>query len=99
MTKLNLARHAPVLHLVLAHALQLDTIRRVQATWSVNKPWTAAFEGITFSRMLTPTMGKQLPSRREIGNSKDWYAVAILRDRTTVGHVPWKISTACALFL
>ena len=44
-------------------------------------------------------MGEQLPCRREIGNNKDRYAVAILRDRTTVGHVPRKISAACALFL
>ena len=52
-----------------------------------------------FKNIWTPAMGKQLPCRREIGNNKDWYAVAILRDCTMVVHVPRKISTACALFL
>ena len=52
-----------------------------------------------FKNIWTPAMGKQLPCRREIGNNKDWYTVAILRDCTTVGHVPRKISAACALFL
>ena len=31
-------------------------------------------------------MGEQLPCRRETSNNKDWYAVTVLRDRTTVGH-------------
>ena len=44
-------------------------------------------------------MGEQLPCKREIGNNKDRYTVAVLRDCTTVGHVPRKISAACALFL
>ena len=52
-----------------------------------------------FKNIWTPTMGEQLPCRREIGINKDRYAVAILRDRTAVGHVPRKISAACALFL
>ena len=52
-----------------------------------------------FKNIWTPTMGEQLPCRGEIGNNKDRYAVAILRDRTTVGHVPREISAACALFL
>ena len=43
-------------------------------------------------------MGKQLSCKREISNNKDWYVVAVLRDRITVGHVPRKISAACALF-
>ena len=32
-------------------------------------------------------------------NENDQYAVAVVRDRTTVGHVPRKISAACPLFL
>ena len=87
--------------LALAHALQLDAIRRVRATWSVNEPWTAAFRRghHVIKNIWTPTMGEQLPCKREIGNIKDRYAVAVLRDHTTVGHVPRKISVACALFL
>ena len=52
-----------------------------------------------FKNIWTPTMGEQLPCRREIGNNNDRYVVARLRNRTTVGHVPRKISAACALFL
>ena len=52
-----------------------------------------------FKNIWTPTLGKQLPCRREIGINKDRYAVAILRDRTMGGHVPRKISAACTLFL
>ena len=52
-----------------------------------------------FKNIWTPAIGEQLPCRREIGNNKDWNAVAILRDCTMVGHVPRKISAACALFL
>ena len=48
-----------------------------------------------FKSIWTPTMGEQL----EIGNIKGLYAVAVFRDRTIVGHVPRKISAACALFL
>ena len=45
-------------------------------------------------------MGEELSCKRELGNDKDRYAVAVvLRDSTTVGHVPRKISAACALFL
>ena len=36
--------------------------------------------------------------RRELGINKDQYVVAILRDRTTVGHVPRKMAP-CTLFL
>ena len=35
----------------------------------------------------------------EIGKIKDRYVVVVLRDRTTVGHVPRKISAARTLFL
>ena len=52
-----------------------------------------------FKNVWTPTVGEQLTCQREIGNNKDRYAVVILRNRTTVGHVPRKISAACALFL
>ena len=44
-------------------------------------------------------MGEQLPCRREIGINKDQYTVAIIGDCTMVGHVPKKITAACALFL
>ena len=52
-----------------------------------------------FKDVWTPTVGEQLSCQRETGNNKDRYAVAVLRDHTIVGHVPRKISAACALFL
>jgi uncharacterized protein YmfQ (DUF2313 family) len=33
-------------------------------------------------------MGKQLSYKREIVNDKGRYAVVVLQDRTTVGHLP-----------
>ena len=36
---------------------------------------------------------------RASGNKKDPYAVAVMRRRTIVGHVPRKISAACSPFL
>ena len=44
-----------------------------------------------FKNVWTPTVGEQLTCQREIGNNKDRYAVVVLRNRTTVGHVPRKI--------
>ena len=52
-----------------------------------------------FKNIWTPAIGEQLSCKREIGNNKNQYAVAVLRDHTMVGHVPRKISAACALFL
>ena len=52
-----------------------------------------------FKNIWTPTLGEQLPRKREICDNKDWYVAAALRDRTTVGHVSRKISAACTLFL
>ena len=43
--------------------------------------------------------GEELPCKRETGNDKDRYAVAVMRGDTIVGHVPRKISAACSLFL
>ena len=47
----------------------------------------------------TPSVGEELPCKRETGNDKDRYAVAVMRGDTIVGHVPRKISAACSLFL
>ena len=45
------------------------------------------------------TIGKQLPCQSEHGNAQDAFAVAVLKDGAIVGHVLWKISTACSMFL
>ena len=37
--------------------------------------------------------------RREPTNSADSYAVAVLKEETIIGHLPWKMSKVCSLFL
>ena len=44
-------------------------------------------------------IGERLPCKREPGNRKDPFAVAVVRSRDTVGHVPKKISSVCSMFL
>ena len=53
----------------------------------------------TYKDVWAATVGKQLPCKSEQGNAKDAFAVAVLKDGVIVGHVPWKISTACSMFL
>lgn len=52
-----------------------------------------------FKNIWRPTIGEQLVCKREVSNAQDTYAVAVMRGGTVVGHVPRKISAACALFL
>ena len=52
-----------------------------------------------YQRIWTPTLGEELHCEREDANSKDLYAVAVIKGRDTVGHVPRRISAACSLFL
>ena len=46
-----------------------------------------------------PTHGEILPCKREAGNWSDPFAVAVMKDSTTVSHVLRLISNACSLFL
>ena len=43
--------------------------------------------------------GEILNCIREISNPHDPYAVAVVKNAVTVGHVPRKISALCSLFL
>ena len=52
-----------------------------------------------YKDIWSPITGEQLPCEREYRNTKDPYTVAVMRESTDVGHVPRKISVACALFL
>ena len=52
-----------------------------------------------YKDIWSPTAGEELACARENSNTKDPYAVAVTRDSTVVGHVPRKLSAACALFL
>ena len=52
-----------------------------------------------YKDILIPTVGEELACARENSNTKNPYAVAVTRDSTVVGHVPRKLSAACAPFL
>ena len=40
-----------------------------------------------------------LECQREIENTRDRYAVSVLKNRAVVGHLPSKISKMCSIFL
>ena len=44
-------------------------------------------------------LGEQLPCQREPMNTKDPFAVAVVKSQVTVGHIPRKISSICSMFL
>ena len=44
-------------------------------------------------------VGDQLSCAREPGNCRDTFAVAIIKEGVTVGHVPRNISPVCSIFL
>ena len=44
-------------------------------------------------------LGEELDCTRERGNPRDAYAVAVVKNGTTVGHLPRKHCRLCALFL
>ena len=44
-------------------------------------------------------LGEQLPCQREPMNSKDPFAVAVVKSQVAVGHIPRKISSICSMFL
>jgi len=46
-----------------------------------------------------PSLGEELTCSREVENTQDPFAVAVKRRTTIVGHVPRRISAACALFI
>ena len=45
------------------------------------------------------TVGDQLGCAREPGNCQDTFAVAIIKDDVTVGHVPRSILPVCSIFI
>ena len=52
-----------------------------------------------YGDVWTPSIGEILICKREDGNPSDLYAVAIKKGGEVIGHVPRKMSAACALFL
>ena len=47
----------------------------------------------------TAEVGNELPCQVDTANHADCYAVAVIKDRTVVGHLPRKISYTTSLFL
>ena len=45
------------------------------------------------------SVGEELACKKDSGNEKDPYAVAVMRRSIIVGQVPRKISAACSQFL
>ena len=52
-----------------------------------------------YQSVWTPTVGEELPCRREPGNIQDPFSVSIMNGTDVVGHVPKKISSICSMFL
>ena len=52
-----------------------------------------------YKDIWTAVVNEQLRCQREPYNTSDPFAVAVVKDDTTVGHVPRKISAICSLFL
>ena len=52
-----------------------------------------------YKETWTPFLTEHLECKREEGNYKDRYAVAVLRHDSVVGHIARRISAACTLFI
>ena len=52
-----------------------------------------------YESIWSPSAGEELDCGCEPTNTKDPYAVAVLRRSNVVGHIPRKISATCSLFL
>ena len=52
-----------------------------------------------YEHIWTPFVGKELICTHKIENTKEPFAVSVVRCSTVVGHVLRKMSVACALFL
>ena len=52
-----------------------------------------------YMEMWTPVVGETLLLKREPTNLQDWYAVAVYKDATVVGHVPYNLAPWFSQFL
>ena len=52
-----------------------------------------------YQERWVPVIGERLECKRESGNPRDRYAVAVCKGDEIVGHVPRYISTLCSLFI
>ena len=52
-----------------------------------------------YKEIWESVVGQVLPCQQEHGNVHDPYAVAVVNEGVTVGHVPRAISSVCSSFL
>lgn len=52
-----------------------------------------------YQEICDTALGEQLSCKRESGNHKDPFAVAVVKALVTIGHLPKKISSVCSMFL
>ena len=52
-----------------------------------------------YVRIWKPVLGETVECRREPGNTKDRYAVSVVKEDTIIRHLPRKVSKLCSLFL
>ena len=52
-----------------------------------------------YKDVWSAALGEQLSCQREPTNTRDPFAVAVVRSLVTVGHIPRKISSICSMFL
>ena len=52
-----------------------------------------------YHTIWTPIVGEVLPTKRELTNDYDRYAVAVLKDGEVVGHVPRALTKTTSFFL
>ena len=68
--------------------LTMATTFRIESTVRGHHVYKAAW---------SPYIGEELPVQREVNNIHDDFAVAVLKNGNTVGHVPREISKATKL--
>ena len=52
-----------------------------------------------YKDVWSAALGEQLSCQREPTNTRDPFAVAVVRSLVTVGHISTKISSICSMFL
>ena len=52
-----------------------------------------------YKDIWSAVVGEEFPCMKEVGNTLDPFAVAMMKGDTVIGHVLRKISSICSLFL
>ena len=83
-------RTLPKLMFAFHYQLTTATTFRIESTVRGHHVYKAAW---------SPYIGEELPVQHEVNNIHDDFAVAVLKNGNTVGHVPREISRVCWYFL